>query len=289
MFFKYLKVLYFSFPVFACFFFSCTGRYPNDKPVYARMDSLIADNEQLNFFINTLSESMDSIIIQEGNILEMAGSDGIRKTTRVQAMEKLAIFKAMLDRQHKSILILQDSLNNMSSSSSAKIRNIISFYKKELDEKDRLITQLRSELSDKDTDISKFAQRVSSLNSDLASLSSKNKEQKETLKAQDNIINECYVMIGTKKDLQKAGVLSSSGIFRKKALNVSNLTPDSFDKVDIRYFTEVTINGKNPVILSQMPSDSYTFDKLGKNSYVLRVIDTASFWSISNYLVIQYN
>lgn len=207
----------------------------------------------------------------------------------MQVMENLSLFKDLVERQRKNIEMLQDSLRNISSASSEKIRKIISFYKKQLDEKDRMIAQLQEELDNKNADISKLSDRISSLSSDVSDLSLKNKEQEEALKVQDNIINECYVIIGTKKELQEAGILSSSGIFKKKQLNVSNFNPDAFNKVDIRDFTEVVINGKKPEILTQMPTDSYSLEKVDKDSYILSILDPTLFWSVSNYLVIQYN
>ncbi|MGN0280767.1 MAG: TMF family protein [Prevotella sp.] len=215
--------------------------------------SLRADNQQLNFFINTLSASMDSIVAQEENILKTSNKDGVPAPTRVQIIDNLNVYKNMLDRHRFQITMLQDSLNNMSSASSAKI---ICFYKRQLDEKDHMIAQLREELNDKNVDISKLTQRVAALNSDVSNLSQKNKEQEEVMIMQDNIMNECYVMMGTKKELQKAGIISPSGLFKTKQLNVSDFNPDALNKVDFRHFTEVAINGRNPVILTQMPTGS---------------------------------
>ena len=59
-----------------------------------------------------------------------------------------------------------------------------------------------------------------------------------------------------------------------------------FTKVDIRTFTEVTINSGNPKILTQMPASSYRIEK-GKGSSILYILDPTAFWSVSNYLIIQ--
>lgn len=286
---KLTKVIPAFLLVLSCGFFSCTDGSTKVSNLESQMDSLVADNNQLNLVINTLAASMDSIIIQEGNILRAGNEDGVEIPTRVQAIENISLFKELLDRQRRSIALLQDSIKNLSSASAAKIEKIISFYKKQIDEKEMTIAQLQKELENKDVDITKLRQHVSSLNENVTTLTAQNKDQEEALKIQDEMLNECYVMIGTKKDLQKAGVLSSAGVFKKKQLNVSNFNPDSFSKVDIRNFTEMSINGKNPVILTQMPKNSYTLEKVSGNSYRLKISDPTSFWSVSNYLVIQYN
>jgi len=269
--------------------YSCSERTDKVETSNPATDSIIADNKQLNFFINTLSASMDSIVVQEGYFTNSTNKDGVPIPTRVQMIEKLSLFRDLVARQRKSIVALQDSLKNTSSASARKIEKIISFYKNMLNEKERTIAQLQEELKTKNVDISRLSQRVALLSNDVSDLSMKNKEQEEIMKVQDNIINECYVMIGTKNDLQKKGILSSKGFFKKKQLNVSSFNPESFNKVDIRQFTEVTVNGKNPVILTQMPANSYSLEKVSKNIYILKILDPNSFWSVSNYLVIQYD
>lgn len=273
--------------------YSCTGKTEKSESTglqsNLQTDSILAENEQLNFFINTLSESMDSILTQESYLMKTKTKDGVAIPTRVQVLENLSLFKDLVYRQHKSIEALQDSMRNFSSASADKVRKIISFYKQQLNEKDLMITKLNKELDNKNADISRLSQRVSTLNNDISDLSMKNQAQEEALKVQDNIINECYVLTGTKKELQKAGVLSSSGIFKKKQLNLKNFNPNVFRKVDIRNFTEITINGKNPVVLTQMPTTSYKLEKVGKNAYTLNILDPTTFWSVSNYLVILYN
>lgn len=269
--------------------YSCSDKTDKIENKDSVIDSISADNKQLNYFINMLSTSMDSIVLQEGYLVNSTTTDGVPKPTRVQMLEKLSLFKELVDRQKNSIEGLQDSLKKASSASAKKIDRIIKFYKNMLNEKELIIAQLQEELNDKNADIARISQRVTSLSNDVSTLSEKNKEQEEILKIQDNIINECYVMIGTKADLQKNGVLSSNGFLKKKRLNVSNFNSDLFDKVDIRQFSEVTINGKNPVVLTQMPANSYSLEKVDKNTYILRVLDSTSFWSVSNYLVIQYN
>lgn len=269
--------------------YSCSNKIDKIENKDTVIDSVSADNKQLNYFINTLSASMDSIFLQEGYLTNLTTTDGVPKPTRVQMLEKLSLFRQLIDRQKNNIEELQDSLRNASSESAKKINRIISFYKNSLNEKERIIAQLQEELNNKNADIARITQRVTSLSNDVSDLSVKNKEQEEIMKIQDNIINECYVLIGTKADLQEKGVISSSGFLKKKRLNVSNLNSELFDKVDIRQFTEVTIYGKNPIVLTQMPTNSYALEKVNKNTYILKILDPTSFWSVSNYLVIQYN
>lgn len=102
------------------------------------------------------------------------------------------------------------------------------------------------------------------------------------------MLNEGYVKAGTKKELQAAGLLLSSGLFGKKKLDVSNLNPEQFTKIDIREFQELKIAGKKPKILTQMPESSYRFDSHSDGTTTLVITDPLKFWGISNFLVIEY-
>ena len=74
--------------------------------------------------------------------------------------------------------------------------------------------------------------------------------------------------------------------FKKSKTNLNNLPTGRFKEVDIRNFKQLNIQGKKVSLLSPAPSSSYSLLKEG-SGYKLVINDPTSFWSISNYLVIQ--
>ena len=58
-------------------------------------------------------------------------------------------------------------------------------------------------------------------------------------------------------------------------------------KADMRFLKQLTIVGKEPQILTNVVSTSYTLTENGRDSYILKIIDSISFWSVSKYLIIQ--
>ena len=143
-----------------------------------------------------------------------------------------------------------------------------------------MISELKVELTKKNANIAQLESRV-------YALSEKTQEQETIMTVQSDMMTEGDVRLGTKKELQRDGILTRAGLFKKK-LDVSNFNPELFTKIDIRTFLELKIEGKKPEIITQMPASSYQMDENEDGTYTLRILDPTSLWSVSNYLVIQY-
>ena len=136
--------------------------------------------------------------------------------------------------------------------------------------------------------LSSVQSSVSSLSETNTQLADKVERQVQALSVQDEIINEGYVKIGSKKELEAAGLLSG-GFMKKTKVNYDNLQKNVFNKIDIRNYKEVTISSKNPKILTKMPASSYSLTKNGNGTSTLKILDPTAFWSVSNFLIIQTN
>lgn len=240
--------------------------------------------DNMNTVMSIISESLDSIVQQERLIYFPQEGKALSKRN---VLDNLRIFEELLERQRKQITILQDSLQ-LKGTDLQKMANIISFLNAQLDRKDDDIRKLRRELSSKNQNISDLKMHIDTLKESISTLERQNKIQIQALSAQDEAINEAYVKIASKKELQKNGMISANGLFAKKQLNVSNLNKENFQKVDIRHFNEVTIRSKRPKILTAMPESSYRLEKTGDET-ILYIVNPTLFWSVSSYLVIQTN
>ena len=107
----------------------------------------------------------------------------------------------------------------------------------------------------------------------------------EILQAKDEEINRVFVKIVSKAELKKEGLLTG-GFLKKSKINYSKINKQQFRSIDIRLFTELEIESKNPKILTEVPPDSYILEKKA-NKTILRIIDPGRFWRLSNYLIIQ--
>lgn len=262
-------------------------------------DSLIIENQankeelaELNSIISTVSAGLDSIAIQEGILYSGKTRDGVA-LNRNQIIANINSMAEILKRQREKIQSLQDSLAmrsanpNKSSQSIEKLQNVIAFLNKQLAEKDNEIQSLRRDVNSKNKDINQLRTSLSDMRNRAEKAENRTQVVTQALAKQDEIINECYIKIGTKKQLVASGLLKG-GFLQKKKVNYEDVDKSKFNAVDIRKFREVTLKSNNPKILTPQPSNnSFHFEENGDGSCTLVITNPTQFWSVSNFLIIQ--
>ena len=262
-----------------------------DKSVVEERDSLLEVSRQqaqlldgMNMTLDEITLMMDSINQSEGNLF-LAGGGKEVTNDRERIKNNIHAFESLLARQKEKIKALELKLKD-SGANADKLQGVINLMKNQIAQKDQEIASLRSQLADSNRSIAELRNNVATLKENVTTLNQKNAVQKETLEAQDKMINECYYLVAGKKQLKAMGIVSGGNIFKKSKANLSNLPTERFNPVDIRKFRQIHIEGKKVKLLSPAPAGSYTLAEDG-NGYTLSVIDATAFWSISNYLVIQ--
>ena len=242
------------------------------------------DIKDMMSFVGVLADGLDSIAQQEEILFySNKGKEGTI-VDRDQLKKNLEMFEKTLATQKQRIAQLVDSLKARGETLS-RLTSLVSYLNQQLEEKDAMIKSLRADIDNKNVNISQLQQKVYTLTETNAKLGEKVEQQVKALSVQTEIINEGYIKIGTKKALAELGIIST-GFLKKTKVNYNAIDKEKFMRVDIRNFTEITINSSNPKILTQMPASSYKIEK-GKDSSILYIIDPTAFWSVSNYLVIQ--
>ena len=167
------------------------------------------------------------------------------------------------------------------------MRGLIDMLNKQIEEKDAKIQKLQEKIETQGFNVSMLLDEVNKLNTKVASLKQENKAQSETIKAAQEMLNEAYYIVGSSKELKKAGVLSSKFLGKSK-INADQIDASLFNQIDIRNFRQLNIPSKKITIKSQHPSSSYkiTTDKKSDTT-TLEILDEVEFWSLTRYLVIQ--
>lgn len=257
-------------------------------------DSLMQENEvrtqqlaELNSVLATIATGLDSIAIQENILFTNKGRDGVM-LNRQQIAANLKSMADILARQRTKIKILQDSLANKNSSEGMeRLQKVIEFLNLQLEEKDQVIKSLRANLNNSKKDILQLHTTLNDMKTRVSSAENKAQILTTALSQQDEVINECYVKIGTKKQLSAAGLLKG-GFLQKKKVNYEGMDKNKFNAVDIRKFREITLKSKNPKILTPQPSNrSFHFEESGDGNCTLVITNPTLFWSVSNFLIIQ--
>ena len=251
----------------------------------------LAINE-VNSTLGEISLMMDSISLQE-NALFIINNDKNEVQNRHERIKgNIKNFEDMLKRHKARIAELEARLDG-NSKETTNLKNIIQLMKSQIEQKDKEIQNLRTQLEKSNKNVLELRQNVTSLNAITQTQRSQIAEQQETissqeeaLSAQDKMLNQGYVLVATKKELKDLGIRTGGNLFKKSKTNLNNLPTGRFKEVDIRNFKQLNIQGKKVSLLSPAPSSSYSLLKEG-SGYKLVINDPTSFWSISNYLVIQ--
>ena len=166
----------------------------------------MAEIDEMNLFLDAVNTSMDSVVNMEGGILRTSGESPMSKKEQIK--QNLEAYKMMLERQRERISILEAKLKD-GDAKSKKMLHTIQALKKQIEEKDNTIVELTEELEKRKFDIVTLKSHVDKLNTNVAQLKEEKAEQEKALEAQSNMLNEAYVVIGSKKEL-KACLLYTS-------------------------------------------------------------------------------
>lgn len=274
--------------------FSCKNEKVDMQQFVAERDSILQDNrsktqqlDELNGALSTIAIGLDSIAVQENILFNGSGRDGVR-LDKHEIAARLNGMADILARQRAKIQALQDSLANRKTSQSVEhLQRVVEFLNQQLAEKDQVIKSLRADLNNSKKDITQLRASLSDMKNRAVKAENKTHVLTTALSKQDDVINECYVRIGTKKQLSAAGLLKG-GFLQKKKVNYEDVDKSKFNAVDIRKFREITLKSNNPKILTPQPSNrSFHFEESGDGSCTLVITNPTLFWGVSNFLIIQ--
>lgn len=273
---------------------SCGTPSSRYNKVLAERDSLKVENEIQEQNLNSIAEMIDTInsvlnsIAMEEGMLFLTNTREARYA-KSRALRDLERFEHVLRHQQDRINELDSLLSITDTTKRRSLEMLLSHLKHELSKKDGQIVKLRAELSNKNVDISKLREKVESQQSiiekqteTIDEQSHKIEQQKKVIVTQDEQLNIGYVLISTRKELTDKGIAK-----RRKLLNEKELDDYNFRKVDIRKCKELSFKARAPRILTDMPKNSYTLKHTGGGNYVLTIVNPSSFWSVSNYLIVQ--
>ena len=242
-----------------------------------------ADYNELNEFLGVIATGLDSIALQEGQILTPGESPAL---SRDQIRKNLDAYKQTLDSQRQRIAELEKKLKN-SNANSAQMKTILASLKQQLAQKDEEIAVLRKQVDDQSVDISNLKQNVENLQQRNEMQAGLIVSQQETIISQDASLHTAYIKIGTKKELKEAGLLTG-GFLKKTKVDFTKIDKSLFKAVDILEVEKIDIPARKAELMTPQPKDSYRIDKVNNNN-VLSIINPEKFWGVSDFVIIQIN
>ena len=238
--------------------------------------------------INEIENALESIRAAEGIIL-MENQEG----NTSKAVSEINAIQQTLRENRDKINALEKQVAEQGAKSKA-LNQTISRLKKQLDDKDVFINNLKDELqqsrqqiADLSEQVSDLSENINDLNSSLDVMNAKNAVQQETIENQDAMLNTVWVCIANEAALVDKGIISKGGLFQAKEISKQGFDNSQFMQADKRDLYIIPLNTKKAKVMTNHPESSYELNEGEQGSLELKIIDKEAFWSISNYLVVS--
>ena len=238
--------------------------------------------------INEIENALESIRAAEGIIL-MENQEG----NTSKAVSEINAIQQTLRENRDKINALEKQLAEQGAKSKA-LNQTINRLKKQLDDKDVYINNLKDELQQSRQQIADLSEQVSDLNENISNLNSSldvmnemNAVQQETIENQDAMLNTVWVCVAAEPALIEKGIISKGGLFQAKEISKQGFDKSQFVQADKRELNVIPLNTKKAKMMTTHPENSYQINEGEQGSLELQILDKEAFWSISNYLVVS--
>lgn len=274
--------------------FSSCGSKSNPAEEVWKMekDSLIRVNSQQQVVLDQMTAAMaeiafclDTIAVHERVIISGIDEEGNRLSRR-GIRNRLEILAQVISEQKEKLGALEEKFSN-SAAQIGQLHSIIEFLENSLAQKDLEVEKLKSDVNVSNNRVAVLEEKVVNMNDTIVRERYTNSTQKQQIAQQDAQLNEVYYIIATEEQLINKRILSKEGkIIKTKKVNFSNINKSLLSKGDMRTLRILTVSGKSPKILSDVPKGSYSLDKTDENTYLLKIIDPKMFWSANNRILV---
>lgn len=287
-----MKPIYFLVTILLVFSTSCIKQTAEYQQLKDQNDSLIRARhqmqEELDDYISAMNQIEQNIekIKSTENIVSMQSTESeFDDDTRSKINQDLVYLNEMLKANKEELARLKSKIKK-SAFKSEELEKSISRLTKALQSESQKVELLYIQLAEKDSLINALDEKVEDLGEDIEELKTENEIKETTIAEQDVTIHTAWYVFGTKKELKEQKIISSDGIFSSQRVLQSDFNKSYFVKIDARKIKSIPLYSTRAKILTNHPRSSYTLEKENDN-FVLIIVDTKEFWSVSKYLVIE--
>ena len=287
-----MKPTFFIFAVLVVLLTSCGKQSTEYKALQAQNDSLLNAKIKLQqevdgYFsaMNQIEQNIEKIKDTENIIsIQPVGKD-LSDDARNKINEDMTYLYDMLKANKEELARLKSKLKKSAFNSSQLEQTIVKLTKS-LEEETAKVALLNEEFAKKDSLIIKLDTLVTTMGKDIEVLKIDNKNKDSKIVEQDETIHTAWYVFGTISELKKQKIVTSDGLFSQQRVLQHDFNKNYFVRIDARNTKSIPLYSSHAKILTNHPKSSYTLEKENGN-FVLLIVDTEEFWSISKYLVIE--
>jgi len=287
-----MKSTFFTFSILMFLFTSCGKQSSDYKSLKAQNDSLqnakIKLQEEVDGYfsaMNQIEQNIEKIKSTENVISSQPVGKELNEDIRTKISEDMTYINDMLEANKTELSRLNSKIRK-SAFKSSQLEHTILRLTKSLEEETTKVALLQVELAEKDSIIIKLDTKVNDLGKNVEDLSTENKTKETKIKEQDETIHTAWYVFGTMSELKQQKIVTTDGILSEKRVLQRDFNKNYFVRIDARNTKSIPLYSTHAKILTSHPKSSYTLNKDNGN-FVLIILDTDDFWSISKYLVIE--
>ncbi len=245
----------------------------------SEIETLFAQMKDIDDNLNDIQAQYTELQVMTKNTSEVDENTAKSIGNKINAMVNL------IAQDKEKIAALQSNLSKQKNSfaENKRLQEQLLLLNSRLNERETEIANLTSQLKDKNI-------KIDNLNGEVAKLQAQQKKNANELSKLEDEQYTGYFIVGTKKELKKAGVIDDKGgllgIGKTQTLS-NNTTMDAMQRVDIRNVNEIPLVGKKTKLVTPHPSGSYTFVGGANKATSIHIDSPSSFWKHSKVLVIM--
>lgn len=240
-------------------------------------------NDSLMLLMGDIYTGLDSINQQEGLLYNMESGDNVDR--RAEIRSNLANIRARLNA-NKALLEKMESQLSNSKGENAILVKTIAQLKQHIEQQDQKISDLQAQLDNANTQITDLNNQVAEGKQQVEAANQATAEANAAATAAENEANKVYYALGTKKELEKNGLLEKKFLSSTKVLQ-GKFNADYLTVADKRTLTSIPTGGKEVHIWTNMPTESYQIVGEKNGPKTIRILNPNLFWSRSLILVVE--
>lgn len=277
--------------VIASILFSCNGNTGKEQQsleniTKQELATALAERDELLSLVKEVSVGLEQIKQLENIMTIAAANPNENPGQKARILSDISAVKGKIRQRKEQLQNLEAKLHR-STINSKELKETIEALSIQIDSQMEEIESLRQQLVAANAQIGILHSTVDSLYTTVSAVTGERDSAKEESVKLENALNTCYYIIATKSELKKANIIES-GFLRNTRLMKGDFDKDAFAISDKSTLAVLPLGTDKAKILTNHPKESYEIvEENGQK--IIRIINPAKFWSLTNYLVVQKN
>lgn len=248
------------------------------------LQATLATQDSLFALINEISDGMSQIKDME-QIISTPGLNGDTQSGRAELRNDMIAIRQALQQRRERLAQLEQKLKE-SGNKNATLVKTIETLKQQISTQESEIAELNTKLTAAGVQIASLGAKVDSLSTTVTTVTEERETARQEATQLTDELNTCYFAIGTKKELQDNQIIKT-GFLRKTKIMEGDFEKAYFTRADKRTLVSIPLHSKKAEVMTNQPKDSYEIVDGDQGQKVLKILDPARFWELSNFLVIK--